>query len=255
MLRLCSVVFLAFLVLQAKKNKTKRTGLNQVKNDFEGIVFDMRKEDLVKMGLDEETAKKVAEASMEELKNFIPKVRFDEVNAEKKNLETAKNTLEGQLETLKNSTGDIESMRNQIATLQAENKTKDEAHAAEIKQLKIDAAVDKALSDAKAKNPKAVKALLDLEKAELADDGAVKGLDAMIKTLTEADDSKFLFDTDATQNKNPKLKGVIPGQNKDGIPGVSSEFETRLAEARKNGNTLEAIKVKQEAAAEGVVLI
>lgn len=215
----------------------------------------MKKEDLVKMGLDEETAKKVADASTEELKGFIPKARFDEVNAEKKNLETAKTTLEGQLEALKNSTGDVDSMKKQIETLQAENKTKDEAHAAEIKQLKIDAAVDKALSEAKAKNPKAVKALLDLDKAELADDGTVKGLDAMIKALTEAEDSKFLFDTDATQKQNPKLKGVIPGQNKDGVPGASAEFETRLAEARKNGNTLDAIKIKQEAAAEGVVLI
>ena len=65
--------------------------------------------------------------------------------------------------------------------------------------------------------------------------------------------SKFLFDTDSTQNKNSK--GFVPGQKKDGVPGASSEYETRLAEARKNGNTLEAIKIKQEAAADGVVLI
>lgn len=175
----------------------------------------MKKEDLVKMGLDEETAKKVADASTEELKGFIPKARFDEVNAEKKNLETAKTTLEGQLETLKNSTGDVESMKQQIATLQADNKTKDETHAAEIKQLKIDSAVDKALTEAKAKNTKAVKALLDLEKAELAEDGSVKGLAEKVKALTEAEDSKFLFDTDT---KGKGFKGVKPGEKKDGVP-------------------------------------
>jgi polyhydroxyalkanoate synthesis regulator phasin len=88
------------------------------------MVKTMKKEDLVKLGLDEETAKKVADASAEELKGFIPKARFDEVNTEKKNLEAAKATLEGQLESLKNSTGDVEAMKKQIETLQAENKAK-----------------------------------------------------------------------------------------------------------------------------------
>ena len=84
---------------------------------------------------------------------------------------------DGQLETLKNSTGDVESLKEQIQNLQDENKSKDEAHAAEIKQLKIDSAVEKALTGAKVKNTTAVKALLkDLENAELDEDGTIKGL-------------------------------------------------------------------------------
>lgn len=170
----------------------------------------MKKEDLVKLGLDEETAKKVADASAEELKGFIPKARFDEVNTEKKNLEAAKATLEGQLESLKNSTGDVEAMKKQIETLQAENKAKDEAHAAEIKQLKVDSAVSAALAAAKAKNEKAVRALLDIdyEKVELLEDGTIKDLADQIKKLTEAEDSKFLFETE----KKPSFKGAKPGE-------------------------------------------
>lgn len=171
----------------------------------------MKKEDLVKLGLDEETAKKVADASAEELKGFIPKARFDEVNTEKKNLEAAKATLEGQLESLKNSTGDVEAMKKQIETLQAENKAKDEAHAAEIKQLKVDSAVSAALAAAKAKNEKAVRALLDIdyEKVELLEDGTIKDLADQIKKLTEAEDSKFLFETE----KKPSFKGAKPGES------------------------------------------
>ncbi len=169
----------------------------------------MKKEDLVKLGLDDETAKKVADASAEELKGFIPKARFDEVNTEKKTLETTLAERNTQLETLKNSTGDVEALKKQIETLQADNKTKDEAHAAEIKQLKIDTAIASALTDAKAKNLKAVKALLDLEKAELADDGTVKGLTDQIKKLQGSDDSKFLFDT---EKKKQTFKGAVPGE-------------------------------------------
>ena len=46
----------------------------------------MKKEEFVKLGIDEELAKKAEAASQEELKGFIPKARFDEVNIEKKNL-------------------------------------------------------------------------------------------------------------------------------------------------------------------------
>nr|DAQ52878.1 MAG TPA: minor structural protein [Caudoviricetes sp.] len=212
----------------------------------------MNKEKLIEMGLTEELATSV----MKELDgNYVPKARFNEVNTELKQAKDQVKERDSQLETLKKNVGDSEELKKQIEALQNDNKTKDEAHAAEIKQIKIDAAVDKALADAKAKNPKAVKALLDLAKAEISDDGTIKGLDAQIKTLSEAEDSKFLFDTDNTQNKNQNSKGFVPGQKKDGVPGASSEYETRLAEARKNGNTLEAIKIKQEAAADGVVLL
>ncbi|MBS5822413.1 MAG: phage scaffolding protein [Clostridium argentinense] len=171
----------------------------------------MKKEDLLKLGLSEEDAKKVADASAEELKGYIPKSRFDEVNNEKKKLELDVRDRDSQLETLKNSTGDVEAMKKQIETLQADNKAKDKAHAAEIKQLKVDAAVSAALTAAKAKNEKAVRALLelDLEKVEFADDGKVKGLDDQIKKLVEAEETKFLFDTDS---KKTKIKGANPGE-------------------------------------------
>lgn len=171
----------------------------------------MKKEDFIKLGFSEEDAKKAADASAEELKSYIPKARFDEVNNDKKKLELDVRDRDSQLETLKNSTGDVEAMKKQIADLQAENKTKDETHAAEMKQLKVDAAVSAALSAAKAKNEKAVKALLELdpEKIELLDDGSIKGLDDQIKKLTESDDTKFLFDN---STKKTQMKGAKPGE-------------------------------------------
>ena len=170
----------------------------------------MKKEEFVKLGLDEETAKKCETASAEELKGYIPKARFDEVNNEKKQLELDVRDRDGQLETLKNSTGDVEGMKKQIETLQTDNKKKDEDHAAEIKQLKVDAAVESAITGAKGKNAKAIKALLNLENAELADDGTIKGLAEQMETLTKAEDSKFLFDT--TKPKT-QVRGAKPGES------------------------------------------
>lgn len=172
----------------------------------------MKKEDFLKLGLDEDTAKKCADASAEELKTYIPKVRFDEVNNDKKKLELDVRDRDSQLETLKNSTGDVEELKKQIETLQADNKAKDEKHAAELKQLKVDAAVEAALSGARAKNTKAVRALLeiDMDKIKVKEDGTLEGLtlDDQIKKLQGAEDSKFLFDTQA---KKTKMKGAEPG--------------------------------------------
>lgn len=181
----------------------------------------MKKDDLIKLGLDEETADKVAAASTEELKGFIPKARFDEVNTAKNHAEEQVKERDKQIEGLKAASGDAESLKKQIETLQAANKQKDSEHAAEIKKLKVDAAVDAALIAAKAKNLKAARALLDLDKAELSDDGTVKGLAEQIEKLKAGDDTKFMFDASG----KPKMKGAKTGENGvedgDGKPDLS----------------------------------
>ena len=47
----------------------------------------MKKEEFVALGISAELAEKAASASAEELKGYVPKSRFDEVNEEKKNLQ------------------------------------------------------------------------------------------------------------------------------------------------------------------------
>lgn len=192
----------------------------------------MKKDDFIKLGVtDNDLAKKLETASGDELKGYILKSRFDEVNNEKKNLEAAISERDKQLDELKNSTGDIKALKKQIETLQAENKAKDEAHAAEIKQLKTDSAVEAALVAAKARNITAVKALLKLDKAELGDDGSIKGLSEQIAALQKSD--SYLFD-----NSKPRLKGAEPGEtgNEDGDKKVDvskmtySEMAAYMAE-------------------------
>ena len=146
----------------------------------------MTKEKLMEWGLTEEQANKVMEGLNG---SFVTKSRFNEVNEENTELQ------------------------NQITALQEANKQKDKDHANEIKALKISNAVDVALTNAKAKNNTAVKALLAafLEKAELADDGTVKGLDDEIGKLTKGEDTAFLFDTSG----KAKFKGAKAAEKSD----------------------------------------
>lgn len=151
----------------------------------------MTKKELIELGLSEEDAKKVEEASKEELKVYVPKERFDEVNNRKKQLESDVTERDKQLEELKENVGNSEELTKQIETLQAENQANNEKHEAEVREIKITNAIDKSLTGAKAKNIKAVKALLDLENVELLDDGTIKDLDKQILALKDSEESNF----------------------------------------------------------------
>lgn len=170
----------------------------------------MKKEDFIKLGIDEETAKKCEAASKEELKAFIPKTLFDEVDNEKQLLEGQIEERDKQLEGLKNSSDDVDGLKKEIEKLQLDNKAMDEAHASEIKQLKIGAALDSAISSVKGKNTKAIKALLDMTKVDLDKEGNVIGHMDQLEALTKAEDSKFLFDTEA---KKIRVKGAEIGES------------------------------------------
>lgn len=156
----------------------------------------MKKADFMKLdGMTEELATKLEELSTNELKDMIPRSRLNEVIAERDHAKEEHAETLKQLNTLKNDAKDIDSLKEQIQSLQDSAKEAQKNHANEIKKLKIDNAVDAALNGAKAKNAKAVKALLNMEGAELLEDGSVKGLADQIKALQEAEDSKFLFGT------------------------------------------------------------
>lgn len=204
--------------------------LKEQRKQTERMVLNMKRKFLEDMGLEKEQVDKILDENSQDIgkaKGDSEKIQkdLDATNAEVESLKGQISDRDKQLETLKNSTGDVEAMKQQIATLQADNKAKDEAHAAEIKQLKIDAAIDSALTGAKAKNNTAVKALLkDLDKAELAEDGTIKGLAEQIEALQKSD--AYLFDT--TTKKQTQVKGAKPGEsgNEDGDHGVDTSKMT-----------------------------
>ena len=168
--------------------------------------------------------------------NDIEKVKTKLTEAEKE-ADTLKEQIKDrdkQLNDLKNSKEDLDGLKSQIETLQKDNKAKDEQYKAEIRNLKVNSAVDAALTGAKAKNHTAVKALLkDLDKAELLEDGTVKGLKEQIEALTKADDSKFLFDIEtapqtpkgATPASSPKASATVITQEHFNKMGYRDRLE------------------------------
>ena len=191
----------------------------------------MKKEELMKLeGMTEELASKVAEKFADEMKGMIPKSRLDEVIQERDTAKSDHANVLKQLGELQKNSGDLETLKEQIQKLKDDAKEAEKTHAAEIQTLKINNAVDTALSGAKALNVKAVKALLNLEGAELDAEGNVKGLSDQIKALQTAEDSKFLFGSSA-----PTMKGAKIGESgdNDGESGMTIEKLRQMSPAER----------------------
>ena len=185
------------------------------------------KEQLVQYGLTEEKAQEFIDKNIDGV--FIPKARFDEVNEENKGLKSQIADRDTQLEQLKKSSGDNADLKAQIEKLQGENKTQKEGYEAQIAQIRLDNAVDSALTAAGAKNNKAVKAMLDMTGVKLDKEGNLTGLKEQLDGVKKSD--SYMFNTAGSAG----FKGAKPGAG--GNPGgvdtskmTYSEMAAYLAE-------------------------
>ena len=196
----------------------------------------MKKVEFIALGITEELAAKAEKASLEELKGYVEKSKHDEVVEENKTLKTSVSDRDKQLETLKASAGDNEELKKQIETMKQQNAEQEKAHKAELAQLKLDNAIENALTVAGAKNSKAVKALLDVSKVKLGEDGKLIGWDDQIKAIQKSD--AYLFNM---QQKNT-FKGFQPGASSDNKPGTNVDmskmtYEELAADIESNPDT------------------
>ena len=205
---------------------------------LKGAKRHMKKEDFVALGISEELAEKAAAASAEELKGYVPKTRFDEVNEEKKNLQTAKKQAEDDLEELKKSAGDNEALTKQITDLQDAAKQKDAEYAEIIKALKLSNAIRIGITDAQ--DADLVAGLVDQTKLILGDDGKVTGLEEQLKAIRE--NKPFLFKEKAADGKDGQKGrtgqsgagfnvGSVKGGNAGGGVGGDGDKQLSMKEA------------------------
>ena len=170
--------------------------------------MDWLKEILKKAGIPEDKLDStITDINKELPKYFIPKDKYNEVAEAKKKLETDIQERDKQLEQLKAAAGSNEELKKQIETLQAENKKAAEEWQAKMAQMQLDFALERALTTAKAKNPKAVKALLNLENVKL-DGDKLLGLDDQLKAIQQSDPYLFGESGKVGSGTNPPGAGT-----------------------------------------------
>ena len=169
------------------------------------------KREFLKGLLGESATKEIIDSIMNENGNDIEAEKNKSIELQKQlNMaNTTIQTYENQLEQLKNSPDNPETLKATITQLQLDNQKLKDDNEKEVKQIKIENALTLALTNGKAKNAKAVKALLDFgDDVVLNDDGTIKGLDEKIKELQKSD--SYLFDLEPNKKK---IDGAIPGSD------------------------------------------
>jgi|AGTN01.3.fsa_nt_gi Phage minor structural protein GP20. len=140
-------------------------------------------------------------------KGFVARADFNAANEAKKTAETTLKERDTQLDNLKKL--EPEKLQAEINRLQGENKAAQDKHDTDLKQLKLDTAIDTRLIKEGAVNTRAVKALLDTSKISLDGDNLV-GIDDQLKPIKEAE--KWAFGVTSTipksgQRQNPSGGG------------------------------------------------
>lgn len=149
----------------------------------------MNKKDLLDLGLDEDAVQKIIIMHGKDIEKHKAdlEARDNEVKALAAQLEEAGQTIESfkamDVDAIKAAAEEWKS-KAELAQQEAEQK---------ITAVKFDHALQDALREAKARNPKAVKALLDLEKIKLSDEGGLEGLEEQLTAVKT--DNDFLFES------------------------------------------------------------
>lgn len=139
----------------------------------------------------------------------------DKLEAKARELDTANTSIRDLTEKLQAFDGV------DVGKLKADVKNWETKYNTDIAAVKKDAAIDAAILQAKGRNPKAIKALLDVDKIKLKEDGSLEGLD--LEGLKKSEG--YLFNITETVQQG---MGVASGSEQKEAGG----FDNFLSSAR-----------------------
>lgn len=140
-------------------------------------------------------------------------------------LEDVKNQLKEANSTitdLKKNNADNEALQTKVKEYEDTIKNQKADYEAKVRNLTLDSAIEKALSNANAKHRDLLSSKIDREKLVIGNDGKVTGLDEQIKGLK--DNYKDLFEE--------KITGIPPANPEGGSRG-NNTYEALVANADK----------------------
>lgn len=159
----------------------------------------MTKEQLQTLNLTDEQINAIIE---DYGKNYVSKTQFNEKNDAYKQAKQEIENLTADINNLSEANKANEALQSQIKELQDAATQREADYNENIKNMKIDTAITKALSKSGAMNETILTGLLDRTKIAIGEDNTITGIQEQINALKESD--PYLF-------KQDSIKGVVPG--------------------------------------------
>lgn len=131
--------------------------------------------------------------------DFVRRTRLNEESDKVKELRDQLKDYDTQIEDLKKHADASSELQEEIKKIQDAKKAEVEELTNKLRNKTLNSEIDKALIKRKARNPKAVKALLDMESIQLEDDDSVTGLDKQLDKLEE--EEGYMFEKEDTKKK------------------------------------------------------
>ena len=181
-------------------------------------LLDAKAVDQLKELLDSETFAKVAELNIDSgSAKLIPLEKFNEQGEQVKALNEQLAASGKQLEELKAFKGTNEELNAKIVELQKANEAQAQEFNNKLNGYKLDVAWDKALTEAKTRNKKALRALIDADKVKLNESGELDGFKEQLEALRKSD--SYLFEEEQKATK----AGYDDKHNNDGLKDPNEE--------------------------------
>ncbi len=174
----------------------------------------MKREFLEEMKLDKETIDKIMAENGKDIE--AEKTKLTTQKAELDGIKTQLTEANKQIESFKGM--DIEGIKKAADDWKVKAETAQTEAEKQIAKIKLENALEIALVSSKAKNTKAVKALLDVDKIKL-DGDKLLGLDDQLTNLKK--DSAYLFDAETDPTK-VTVKSGASHQDPPGATGPTS---------------------------------
>lgn len=140
---------------------------------------------------DLEKGKELEEQITQKLsKEYVKKTDYDAVVVAKQALEGQIAQRDKDIKDLKEAAKDNKDLQKRYEDLQQKYQADTENLQKQYEDSRKNSAIDMAILQAKGRNPKAIKALLDMDKIKLKEDGTLEGLD--LESIKKSD--SYLFD-------------------------------------------------------------
>jgi copper chaperone CopZ len=163
--------------------------------------------------------------------DFVRRNRLNEESDKVKELRSQLQDYDTQIEELKKHADASSELQDKIKEIQDAKKEEVETLNNKLRQKTLDNEVEKELIKRKARNPKAVKALLDNDTIKLEEDDSVIGLSEQLDKLQESDD--YLFESAEARKKKKAGEDFSKGQDFSGNNESELDAMRKIAGLKK----------------------